>query len=465
MDGDVWAIAPSNYYEIKIMKVAIIGSGPAGWAAYLTLSKANVHKITVFTLNDQHQEDPDFLQDVEVKGNRGNYAAYDFERHTKMSRGSGIFRGLTASKGVSGFSEVWGASLDEADDGSLFSSRENPHWNFTPLKSPNVVKNLSTGYQVESRSSKLAIDVDKCIKCGECILGCPVDAIWSSEIAFRDQSESKSPIENLVFREVTSVGYTENPFIEFIDGSREKFDLVILAAGTFASAKILARSHARFKKMQISDSKTTFMGGLKIWPQPKVSWVSLSQQVVTFTKDDFQLLLQLYPNSIKLKERALLNRSKLFQIAIRLVWPVLAKFITTGIAYLNDVYSDSMEIEYLAESDSLKVSVIENQKSIEGTAILHKLLRSNKGFLKVIFFRKLDSYLGVGTGFHFGNMNVVNESGELVHIQQELLDFSRDILLVGSASLHEVPAGPITSKLMRETQETIEKYLKTGSSI
>jgi choline dehydrogenase-like flavoprotein len=80
-----------------------------------------------------------------------------------------------------------------------------------------------------------------CIQCGECMVGCARDAIYSARTALRQRIDSGSV--RFVARNVTAVGSRDGlPEVHCNDGGTEPFDRVFLCAGCVPTTEILMRS-------------------------------------------------------------------------------------------------------------------------------------------------------------------------------------------------------------------------------
>ena len=108
---------------------------------------------------------------------------------------------------------------------------------------------------------------DKCLKCGKCSFGCPVDAKWSSKdfikIAIENGAEflSDSKVTNLIVNENKINGVT----FQKADGDLETIysDVVILSAGAISSAQLLQSVGIKAGEKLFTDPFVTVGGLLK----------------------------------------------------------------------------------------------------------------------------------------------------------------------------------------------------------
>lgn len=118
-------------------------------------------------------------------------------------------------------------------------------------------------YEFCEGSSRLAQETrpeeaQGCFGCGECMLGCPVDSIWSARRGLSALISEGCRIEHIASR----CSHFDNSHIYLtspVDGKnrleRQEYSSVFLAAGCVGTSKLVLRSYPQQKKLSFCDTK------------------------------------------------------------------------------------------------------------------------------------------------------------------------------------------------------------------
>ena len=217
--------------------IVIVGTGAGGGILARELAKNNI-EVTVlekgpyiksgdaFNYYDEYNDDVDLLTTTCIGG------------ATIVSM-SNMVKALD--------SELNEFGIDLTDEYNYVEKLVGVH----PLDDSHIGKGtqlfLDAGRELGLNTMKMpkAIDENKCIQCGKCAFGCPVDAKWSGKDFIDDAVQSGANL--IVNAEVTEVLVENNTIcgVKYIkDGCEETLnaDKVILSAGAIGSTMILRKT-------------------------------------------------------------------------------------------------------------------------------------------------------------------------------------------------------------------------------
>lgn len=439
------------------MRIAVIGSGMSAVSCLETLNTIDGIQVINFRLNDQI--DLTSKSRAYFKKNFGDGHAYDLSKYTKFVSMNNISPSLVASKGLNGFSDVWGASLDSGDDGYTSSSGEF----YFEVKSPQVeldeiVQLSGSSLRIRTENAILARAIKLCQNFGQCLTGCPNHAIWRSSYHYENKSENlKIEIVDEGIKKLSFIGNQ----IQLTTFSNENYlaDKVLVAAGTLGSLAILNRSFHQLHEFEFKDSATQFFIALKLRRTKLKENSSLHGWRIAFEGENYSGQMQIYPNISNLFETAKYNRNFFQVILLKLLWPLAEKLCLAGILYVDGTNSHSIKLKFLNGTGVLSSKVNEKQEKVRRD-IWRATFRKS---IKLGFFPIKGSFQdkGSGSGFHFGQTTVRHSN-----VDQALNDFlaqnfpSNSILVVDSNSLKTVPAGPITSLIKRNAKLITEQFIR-----
>jgi ferredoxin len=330
------------------VRVAIIGAGPAGWAAASILKSVKGAEVSVFhggVKDGTGIRDKSSKKTGSIKLLRGSDFPYrDFPFGPKTHE-DGVHIPKSFSK--AGLSLVWGATMlpyaqsdiqhwpistRDLEYGYKFvsermpiSGREDrlattfmPYFSQPPLQPTNRILRLleiadsRPESDITIGSSRLAIfnttrKEQGCNYCDLCLQGCPTEKIWSAP------SIVSSNIHYLENFRIVGIKEIENKVIlSAIDDTGEShefggFDKIFLAAGNVESFRILATSGCVDNKVVLKDSATFYIPLLISLKYRRVdkSKYSLSQAFMRIkTSNQKACQLQIYDFSEDLVHRA-----------------------------------------------------------------------------------------------------------------------------------------------------------------
>ena len=484
------------------MKIAIIGSGPSGWAAAEKLIQLD-HEITV--IDSALSEDDAYNHSSEQK---------TAELSKKLFFGSDLpYRKFPVGPELieidvhpissftsGGLSLVWGATM------LPFSKADTDDWPFNISMLDSKFRELSEQIPIAGNSdqldtvyggffsrrgifpsqrivqfiesankhqnigsvvglSRLAVetgtrDIEGCIYCNRCINGCPSNMIWNSK---RIQSVK----ESLKMRVMKLTEVDEFVFVDGlgIDGEQItglRFDKVLLAAGSVESFRILANSGVVRNSAVLKDSSTFF---LPLFALPKLNTsesnsFGLSQCFIRLNRDTYGPAshFQLYEYSEELISRARKALPFGGLIPGRILKYFLSKMIV-AIGYLGGQESPSIQM-HLLDDGSVELSRHKDGRSLKSRKLSVKLANKKLGRCTkqhgLIPLSFLTQIAKPGEGVHFGSWLPMGESSDLLGRPN---GFQR-IHVVDSSVLPSIAPGPITFTVMANAIRIAEESVK-----
>jgi ferredoxin len=445
------------------MKIAIIGSGPTGLACIKTILESEVDilgevSITLYDIADNINENPNsnLNRATALKDYFGDAFSYDQNRTTLIT---GLTKpsNLWSSGGLGGFSRVWGATLIGVTDKSFFGSfYESIDTNSDLLTeggkrlhsiyediSINVSKNL------ERVSLKLAVDSKLCTSCGDCLKGCPQDAIWCSSTEILNNK-----LINFESKEAVKVLKILDRGISVESISKKKiFDKVFIAAGPLSTASILFNSDLIEGDYFLNDSQTVFNLYLSKPTRKSSKKFALAQASFNLkVKGQMRANVQVYPCGESLVEK--LGANEIIGKLPSKILLFLSRFIVAGIAYLPPDASGKIHLSK-GEKGELVLNVSDPKK--KKIKMFSYIYHSSKLFRRIGLWQiPAVEYAGIGEGYHFGNLQAGDGSEYL-----ETLAL-KGVYVVGAAALKELPVGPITDHIVFDTIIRVKAALKVS---
>lgn len=436
------------------MRIAVVGSGPSALATVSQLLESNLRfKIKVLDVGDVL----DSNEPIGFKSYFGSTNMYD--RNSSKLTHLGIKPVVWPSSGLGGFSRIWGAAIGMNPTTNFQKSikTSGPGWesNFTTLGTKKLLKKYSQTkrHKWELLDHNLAVDPEKCVMCGDCLTGCPTDAIWFAGNEWRNIQG----IEVQTNFRVTSIKPVDGA-IEVYSSTGENLimDWVFLAAGAIASSQILMRSELIPKTIEIKDTKTIFFPALRFPMKENAPSFSLSQLSARFTnKFGDKFYLQLYPDSRKISESISIHKPKIGKI-IKRFWKALSPLMITGVIYIDQTKSPNLQ---LTMNDNNSFELRQSPKKI----------KRNKFFKDQNFSKSLFKEFGIiplfmlskkaepGESYHFGSIN------EIVDLNEKTKDIRVNV--VDSSALKHLLPGPITNEVMDNAKLIVKQFLECNYEI
>jgi choline dehydrogenase-like flavoprotein len=484
------------------MKIAVIGSGPSGWAATKTLTELG-HEVTIIdsSLTESDATDNDTNNNNSTL-NRKLYFGSDLPYRNfpvgpslNSQEVNPIF-----SFASGGLSLVWGATmLPYCKEDTLnwpfdVSSLENEfreiseaipitggrdglsptYGNFYSrrgiMPSNRIIKILEHFARIDVQEiqvglSRLAVEtgtqeIEGCVYCNKCINGCPLNLIWSS----KDSIFKAKNLKSRVLRLNESSAGVEIETVD-IDGEHKVFDgfeKVFLATGSLESFRILANSKIVSKEGTLKDSATFFLPLIALPKLGKLLHNSfgLSQVFIRLNRTDSEVAsqFQLYEYSEDLIARA--KKALPFGALIpNSILRFFLKRMMVAIGYLDG-----------ADSPGIQMSLVDDG------SVLNSLARDGKGWgernrVIKLSIKRLSKYImksGLfpipfmtqialpGEGVHFGSWLPMGEKSDLLGRPIG----SQRIHVVDSSVLPTIAPGPITFTVMANAMRIAKAAVK-----
>jgi len=484
------------------MKLAVIGSGPSGWAVTKTLTDLG-HQVTIIdssliesdvTDNDTNNIDATLNKKLYF-GSDLPYRSFPFGPSLNSQEVNPIF-----SFARGGLSLVWGATmLPYCKEDTLnwpfdVSSLENEfrelsevipitggrdglspsYGNFYSrrgiLPSNRILKVLEHFARIDVPEiqvglSRLAVEtgtheIEGCVYCNKCINGCPLNLIWSSK-------DSNFKSENLKLRVLklneSSIG-VEVEAVD-IDGEHkvlDGFEKVFIATGSLESFRILANSKIVSQEGILKDSATFFLPLIALPKLGKLLHNSfgLSQVFIRLNRTDSKVAsqFQLYEYSDDLIARA--KKALPFGALIpNSILRFFLKRMMVAIGYLDGADSPGIQMR-LVDDGSVLNSLARDGKSWEerNQVIKLSIKRLSKHIMNLGLFPIpfLTQIALPGEGVHFGSWLPMGEKSDLLGrpIGSELIH------VVDSSVLPTIAPGPITFTVMANAMRIAKAAVK-----
>jgi choline dehydrogenase-like flavoprotein len=472
------------------MKVAVIGSGPSGWAVFEELKDMG-HDVTIIDAGLEEKDKSDNSIDKDsMKTNKKLYFGSDLpyrdfpfgpiHRKSKVNPISSFSQG--------GLSLVWGATM------LPYSSSDTKNWPFpisdlTPFfsklsklipisgvkgdvgenseafvsrrsifPSQRIVRMLEK-YNSKSYKkniigiSKLAVEtgaLDKpgCYYCNKCMTGCPSNYIWSSKGKF---------VENKIIN-IRVLEIKESNDAVFVSGVNKHgeevrdlcFEKVYLASGSVESFRILANSDLVQKEVTLQDSATFFLPifSSRKLGKPKLSSFGLSQLFIKIlgSANSHPSQYQIYEYSEDILRRAR-EANFMGRIIPKSILRIILKKMLIAIGYLDGKQSPSIQMR-LASDGSVELSLFNSGVTLnQRNRFIKKSILDLKNELTSLGAFPI-SFLSViskpGEGVHSGGWLQMGKGSNLLGVP---LGCS-NIHVVDSSVLPSIAAGPITFTVM-----------------
>lgn len=478
------------------MNIAVVGSGPSGWATALKLSELG-HRITVFDGGVSENETISNSTIVSPTQKLLRSSDYPYRLFQKGPTIAQQRTNLKFSFATGGLSLVWGATmlpysydvfdlwpLKLSDLDSYYREIANivpisgvvdclakkyePYLSRLPLLcSTRIMSFLEQAETISSAhiyvgSSRLAIKVNNdaklsCNYCDSCLVGCPRDLIWYAPLIRHEKIEYRSGVRVLSLSESTKV--TLNVIDKHAGESSYSFDKVFIGAGNIETFRILATSKIVGRTAKLLDSSTFFIPFLlkSRYGKPSKEQYSLSQAFIRIEDESCKpLQLQIYDFSEDLVERAQ-KRIPLGAKIPKWVLRIPLKRFFVGIGFLDSADSPSIQM-HLTDSGDVELSpLFPAGKSTQSK--VEEVLKNNGTFFKKVGLkpiRKLIQYALPGEGVHSGGWLPMGIASDILGRPQG----SRNVHVVDSSIFPMIPAGAITFTVMANAMRIAEEACK-----
>jgi choline dehydrogenase-like flavoprotein len=483
------------------MKIAIVGSGPSGWATTKKLIELG-HEVTVIDAGlvegDSFAHETDGAIGLSRKLYFGSDLPYRSYPHGPLTEKRNVNPISSFARG--GLSLVWGATMlpyckEDTKKWPVEISKLDGEFteisNLLPITGIDDQLNSLYGRFISRRGiipsarilrfielcdrnkqpgvtvglSRLAVEtgstkVSGCIYCNKCIDGCPGDFIWSSRLSIKEAGYLKMRVTKLI-EEKASVkieGFR-------IDGSyitTQDFAKVFLACGPVESFRILANSKITGKDAVLKDSSTFFLP-MFVLPRlgsAKSNSFALSQCFIRLNvgaeNHASQFQVYEYSEDLILRVRKVLPFGR---IVPRWFLKLGLKRIVVAIGYLGEEQSPAIQMQFLEDGSvslihfSEGVTLNQRRQFIKETIKQLAKFTSKKGLVPLKFLTQIAL---PGEGVHSGAWLPMGQKSDLLGRPFS----SKNIHVVDSSILPSIAPGPITftvmANAMRIARESVQ---------
>jgi ferredoxin len=473
-----------------LRRIAIVGSGPAAWAAFKTLDSLHKNCCEIVILDAGFRESrssqiPTLAGKTKFGSSHmyaGDFSNIRFQAASNFSLANG------------GLSTIWGAGirlwdkeilLNYGDTDKIYKSAQELLTNI-PYSGTSETLNFAERFrikgtpsppnsrdfgslfrsensEVSSYETALALDVStslKCVGCGNCLSGCPYGSIFDSGNAFdkgvaglkiqRRQIlvERITPTESGV--KISGTGTNASELVEI-------FDEVHLCAGAIGTPALLLNSNVLDEvDLTVLDSQVFYFLGFRRFGKSIVPSFALSQITLSSRNShNLDFKASLYRSNAEIRSRIKeLLKSKLF---FTLPVPrLLDRFLFLGIGFLDSKNSGLIELSKV-ENEVLVKPIVSEAKQIRIALSRIRKYLSPKGFHVVpgVFIKPLS-----GLGFHSGGGLPIGS----IHVDEfgRLRKDSR-IRISDVSILKSIPAGAHTFTAMAIVSSTIKSEYENSN--
>jgi hypothetical protein len=482
------------------MNVAVIGTGPTGWATTKKLLELG-HKVTILDTSleesDPYKSFIESKKPTEKKLFFGSDLPYRYFPYGSGSENLGVKTVSSFNQG--GLSLVWGATM------LPYSKLDLVNWPFMEselkahfqsltswipitgerdglsevyedfisrhsfIPSEKILRILESTTNIQGTfvigSARLAVetgtlDAMGCYYCNSCLAGCPGSFIWSTVNERLDTLRIKMRVTHLSEGEklvhvkgITIEGHTLNDLT---------FDKVFIAAGSIESFRLLASSNLVSNQQELKDSAMFF---LPIYIPPKfgrsnTNSFALSQIFIRLKgkSSTNSAFYQIYDFSDQIVEKA---RSSFFfgKLFPKILFKFILQKMVIGIGYLDGLDSPSIQM-ILRDDGTVSLSLSKTGKSLKSRNLeirsVNRSLSNHLKRLKIYPLSSLCRYALPGEGVHYGAWLPMGEKSDLLGRPTGCLN----IHVVDSTILPSISPGPITFTVMANALRIVSECFK-----
>jgi len=431
---------------VKYLEVVVVGSGPSALATVRELY-ATQREINITVLDPGNIAEPSLS--MGLKSYFGSLHMYDQQdlNHEEM-------RPVTwpsASKG--GFTRIWGAVIGVNPEPEFLESinfSDGKNREFTTLSRQRILKSYQarsdTKWKLEEHI--VAVNPKLCIMCGNCLTGCPTNAIWFAGDYWQEFS-------NLKFVGNFKVSHMEKILnkVKIYSEQHKSIDadLVFIAAGPISSAKILMRSKLITTAVSFSDTQALFFPALRLPVNEEAKSFALSQISARLNWPTGGMnYLQLYPDSRNLINSIQMHKP-LFGKLISGLWRAISPFVVTGIWYRDSKFSPVLKLKMTIDGEFILSKNLDNERRAP-RFLSFKISRRIFSEFRILPIFSLGKIAEAGESYHFG------ASAEIANFNKESL--STNIKVVDASAMSEIIPGPITNSVMKQAKWIVSETLK-----
>jgi choline dehydrogenase-like flavoprotein len=359
----------------------VIGSGPSGYAAALALSRAGRSPAVVDFGRSPRFDAAEIVKSssIAMKGEESRQRVFQYPRTFVVSR-DGAHLPLSSARG--GLSRIWGAGIlvrsehdmpglapiypdlrrayDELLEhlpltGAVDRTSLRFPWPNSTTPAPQSARYSRLVAGAQSMDSgvlvgypRISVDAPACVRCGQCLHGCPLDLFFSSgtAIARLEAGGGCTTVEGPV---ITLRQAGAGRVCLVLPSGELVADRVYVAAGPIATPALLQRSALAPSSIVVRDSAVFYAGFVNTASTAGDEAVYTASQAVAYSErsgaDDFQL--SLYDSNPEYLER-LAGVSPLAAGLLRGIGlsRLVDEKVNAGIGFLDSSVSGSLRLDH-----------------------------------------------------------------------------------------------------------------------
>ena len=457
--------------------VAVVGAGPTGLvsaraALELGFSVTVVDPWIFESKNVSKLQNSPKFGNLAKKSYFGSFAMYEYE-DSILSVGD--MTDLPISGTVGGLSAVWGANiLSDYQISSITNSNnqssidlvtdilsmkfknERSRLHESPIASDRFERMFDRPQDRSSFSvqkSSLAIDWDACTRCGQCLTGCPQDAIFNASFEWRNlvNSGEVTLLQGYVDRVV--IGENDDLKVELVGSDMgHTFDYIFLCAGSVATSALLLRSLLIPNHSELADTQVYYMPFFSIKGRKNMeSRFALAQSFIQFKDDAGGSQLALYEASAETVRRAKQIVGPCQYLVPDFIW----RRIIPGIGMVPSKFSGRLTL-HASESGQIKLTASKARRAgkyIWGIYLKNFFRLFRRGILPLLPAVQVPN---VGSSYHVGALTFDNKS--LISKDGRIRE-NVNLFIADGSAIDNLVAGPVTHLYMINAAEITKNAL------
>jgi ferredoxin len=444
----------------KIFDICVIGSSFAA-TGFLMSEKLKNKKILCIDLNNKYTARLSHLSQKELFNthakNKKFMAQDDTLGNTKIEKLDQIHNfQVRNSYMTGGYSKIWGSvnkTYTVKEQKEIIGYNLSKHIAIVNNKIHQITlkKNAINlkGSGISFPKATIAVNKEKCIECGNCMYGCPYDAIFSTNLLYEDLSSQFDKLDNYYLNKI--IKKKECLVLELINNKTAnikhiKTRKIALGSGSINTAKILLRSFRSISRIFIKDSAVFYVPLFK----KKIindNNIDLASSVFSLKHYSSSIFIQIYAFKYYLLNQIL----SLFGFFTNRL-DFLSKFFFLFMGFLPSKYSPKAEISVNNINNKFQINIKKNNKTkIVVKKILLKLKEIGfaSNYILISFMLK---YGKPFSSYHFGSLEIQDQNKKNMKIYRKkgliLNKFVSNIYLIDSSIFKSIPSGPLSLLIM-----------------
>ncbi len=445
-------------------RICIIGAGPSGLAAAISAVSlgANVDLIDPWNdfVNSNNQgasRDGIGESSIAKKNFRGSYEMYQYPEEAIIFQRKDSFP-ISLTRG--GLTSVWGANSISWTQASDFLGNDPLHArvinllsNYLSIESSVAnsdsfaseffegVMRKSMSSAVEIYPSQIAYFAKKCVRCGECLLGCNYEAIFNAYSCWEKLiSDKKVTLVRGFVNKVSDDGKVA--LIKYSHNQQEysrEYSKAFVACGPIASTALMMRSGLIKGDAILSDTQVFYTGFIKLRFKVRLETrFTLAHAYASIKHKNNRVHISLYEAS----DEAISRATSEIRFLPKSLSRIILRWVVPGIGFLPQKNSAQIHIKKIKDSKTGAVE-LGYSNNVKSRRLVKKLLLKNffqfckLGLVPFPFLVKVPN---PGASYHVGALSFANSEID----SSKRIAKDGNVILVDSSALTTVPSGPIT---------------------